>query len=53
MYLFVSLKIKTNPPYARVAAMTLIKTQTIETPVKLPFSTLETLLKLTLNNPES
>ena len=52
MYLFVSFKIKTNPPYARVAAMTLIKTQTIETPVKLPFST-QTLLKLTLNNPES
>ena len=53
MYLFVSFKIKTNPPYARVAAMTSIKTQTIETPIKLPFSTLERLLKLTLNNPES
>ena len=44
---------KTSPPYAQVAAMTSIKTNTIETPIKLPFSTLETLLKLTLNTPET
>ena len=34
--------IGTSPPYARVVAMTSIKTNTIETPIKLPFSTLET-----------
>ena len=44
---------KTSTPYARVAAMTSIKTNTIETPIKLPFSTLETLLKLTLNTHET
>ena len=48
-----SMNKKTSPPYARVAAMTSIKINTIETPIKLLFITLETLLKLTLNTPDT